>query len=72
MLKFYLTTIIIWYIILLSTIKITKQAINKNGRCDLSKTKLIGPLFICTIPIFRVLVIIGLFILAFNKKEGAE
>lgn len=72
MLKFYLTTIIVWYIILLSTIKITKQAIKNNGCCDLGKTKLIGPLLICAIPIFRVLVIIGLFILAFNKKEGTK
>lgn len=72
MLKFYLTTIIIWYIILLSTIKISKQAIKNNGWCNLGKTKLIGPLLICAIPIFRALVIIGLFILAFNKKEGTE
>lgn len=75
MLKFYLTTVIIWYIIIFASIKITKEPIYKNGWTELDRNKkffkgVFGCLLISTVPIIRLLVVIGLYILAFNKREG--
>ena len=79
MLKFYLSTIIIWYIIIYATGKLTIPIINKNGwdkrypNTNENKSRikgLLGCLLISAIPIFRLIVAIGLFILAFNKNEG--
>ena len=81
MLKFYLSTIIIWYIIIYATCKLTSPIIKKNGWDKLyantnenkSKIKgLFGCLLISAIPIFRLVVVIGLFILAFNKIKGED
>lgn len=75
MLKFYLTTVIIWYIIIFASVKITKEPIYKNGWTELDTNKkffkgVFGCLLISTVPIIRLLVVIGLYILAFNKREG--
>ena len=79
MLKFYLSTIIIWYIIIYATCKLTAPLIKNNGWDKLytntnenkSRIKrLFGCLLISAIPIFRLIVVVGLFILAFNKNEG--
>ena len=79
MLKFYLSTIIIWYIIIYATCKLTIPIIKKNEWDKLytntnenkSRIKrLFGCLLISAIPIFRLIVVVGLFILAFNKNEG--
>ena len=81
MLKFYLSTIIIWYIIIYATCKLTLPIIKNNGWDKLyvntnenkSRAKgLLGCLLISAIPIFRLIIVIALFILAFNKNEGGK
>lgn len=75
MLKFYLSTIVIWYIIIFASTKITMPLIKKNEWIEIEKKGgkikgLFGCLLISAIPVFRLIVTISLFILSFNKKEG--
>ena len=56
----------------------TSPIIKKNGWDKLyantneNKSKIKGCLLISAIPIFRLVVVIGLFILAFNKNKGED
>ena len=74
MLKFYFSSVIIWFIIIYASIKLTSPLIKENGWVDsnIKKNKakgIFGCLLIAVIPVFRLIVIIALFILAVNKKE---
>lgn len=75
MLKFYLTTIIIYAIIILSTAKILSPMINQNGwlespkyEFDMSKNLIL--FCISAIPLFRLIIVISFVYMAFNKKEN--
>lgn len=74
MLKFYFSSIIIWFVIIYASAKLTNPLIKENGWVDsnIKKNKAKGIfrcLLIATIPIFRLIVTITFFILAVNKKE---
>lgn len=74
MLKFYFSSVLIWFIIIYASAKLTNPLIKKNGWLDsnIKKSKakgIFGCLLIAIVPIFRLIVTITFFILAFNKKE---
>lgn len=76
MLEFYLTTVLIWMIILNSIIVITKDLIIKNGWTDETQPKkkkrikgIMYSFFICAIPIFRFFVVIMFVIMSAKTKE---
>ena len=79
MLKFYLSSVLIWSIILICEMLVFKDAIYKNGWLDNMKTKEFSVLrFITTIlsyiaaaaiPIFRFILAIIIFILAVVSQE---
>lgn len=78
MLEFYLGSVIVWFIILMSFLHLSKDRIIRNGYFDATKesTKLealIYAIAISAVPIFRVLVFIMVFLMAaLTKNEFDE
>ena len=75
MLKFYLSTIIIYAIVILSVCNIFYEPIKDNGwfndiKYNFSHMPKYTVLFcISAIPVLRILMIIGIIYMAFNKKS---
>lgn len=74
MLDFYLSSIIIWFIILFSEVVVLNKQIRNNGWLDMQKKRnIIRTLFsyvlFAALPVFRLLVAISLFIMALVTKE---
>ena len=74
MLEFYLSSVIVWFIILFSEIVIFKDQIYKNGWWDPQKKRNIirsvfNRILTAAIPIFRLLVAIFIFMMATVSKE---
>lgn len=74
MLNFYLTTVLIWFIIVFASAKLTAKPIKENGWTNPNIKKnlikgMFGCLLIAAVPVVRLLAVIGMYVLAFNKKE---
>lgn len=74
MLDFYLSSIIIWFIILFSEAVVFNKQIRNNGWLDMEKKRnIIRTLFsyvlFAALPVFRLLIAIILFMMAFTTKE---
>jgi hypothetical protein len=74
MLDFYLSSIVIWFIILFSEIIVLKDAIYKNGWLDPQKKRnpirsIFSYVLVSAVPIFRLFVAIMTFVLATYSKE---
>lgn len=77
MLKFYLTTVVIWMIIIYATAKITAPVIKEKGwiKSDAStkKGKLSTLFTLAAIPVIRLLVWVFLFVMCtYTHKEFEE
>ena len=75
MLKIYLVSIIIYYIVIYATVKITGKRIMENGWLDDMQEENVEtldawlPLYVSAIPVIRLLVVIGFYVMFLNKKE---
>ena len=77
MLDFYLSSVIIWFIILFSEITVLKDAIYRNGWLDPQKKRnpvrsIFSYVLVAAIPIFRLFVAIMTFVIATYSKERYE
>ena len=78
MLKFYLTTVVIWMIIIDSIILLTKDMIVKNGWLDGAQSKknriksFTGLFCLSAVPIFRFFVAIMLVVMSAKTKEEID
>ena len=74
MLDLYLSSIVIWFIILFSEAIVLKDAIYKNGWLDPQKKSnlirsILGYVWIAAVPILRLFVAIMVFVMATYSKE---
>lgn len=74
MLKLYVSTVIIWTIVLWESARIAEPFVDKNGwldthRLDDGGDNTISPFIVALVPVFRLNVIIGMWCMAFNKKQ---
>lgn len=74
MLKLYVSTVIIYSIVLLASGRIAGPFVNKNGwldtpRLDNGGDDIISPFIMALVPVFRLVVLIGMWYMAFNKKR---
>lgn len=75
MLKFYLTTVVIWLIILYAVAFLSEDAIRKNGWLDDAKKPkykfqgFLTAVAISAIPIFRLISALTILVMAYNNKE---
>lgn len=74
MLKLYVSTVIIYSIVLLASGRIAGPFVNKNGwldtpRLDHGGDDIISPFIMALVPVFRLVVLIGMWYMAFNKKR---
>lgn len=74
MLKLYVSTVIIWGIVLWASGRIAGPFVDKNGwldtpRLDNSGDDIISPFIMALVPVFRLVVLIGMWYMAFNKKR---
>ena len=74
MLKLYVSTVIIWGIVLWASGRIIKPFADKNGwlntpRLDDGGDNIISPFIVALVPVFRLAVLIGIWYMAFNKKQ---
>ena len=75
MLKIYLASVIIYYIVIYATVKITSKRIMENGWLDDMQEENVEtldtwlPLYVSAIPVIRLLVVIGFYVMFLNKKE---
>jgi hypothetical protein len=77
MLDFYLSSIIIWFIILFSEVVVFNKQIRNNGWLDMQKKRniirtLVSYVLFAALPIFRLLTAIALFMMACVSKERFE
>lgn len=74
MLKLYVSTMIIWGIVLWASDRIAGPFVDKNGwldtpRLDDGGDDIILPFIVALVPVFRLVVLIGMWYMAFNKKQ---
>lgn len=74
MLKLYASTVIVWGIVLWVTDRIAGPLVDKNGwldtpRLDDGGDDIILPFIVALVPVFRLIVLIGMWYMAFNKKQ---
>ena len=75
MLDFYLSSVIVWFIILFSEAAVFNNRLHKNGWLDVQKEHhniiriLFGYVMVAAIPIFRLLMAIMIFVMAAVSKE---
>ena len=71
MLKLYASTVIIWGIVLWASCRIAGPFVDKNGWLDTTRLSYnFTSLFIVAlVPVFRLAVLIGIWYMAFNKKQ---
>lgn len=78
MLQFYLTTVAIWLIILYALAFLSKDAIRKNGWLDDTKKPkykfqgFLTAVALSAIPIFRLIAVLTIFIMAYKTKEEVD
>lgn len=74
MLKLYVSTVIIYSIVLWASDRITKPFVDENGwldtpRLDDGGDNFTSPFIVALVPVFRLAVLIGIWRMAFNKKQ---
>lgn len=72
MLKLYASTVIIWAFVLWASDKIAMPFIDKNGWLDTPRLDDGGDditFIVALVPVFRLVVLIGIWYMAFNKKQ---
>ncbi len=74
MLDFYFGSVVVWFIILVSSAIVCRKAIVKKGWIEISKKpailrSLVFTLAIAAIPVFRFLICAFIFFMAFESKE---
>ena len=73
MLKLYVSTVIVWTIVLWASSRIAGPFVDKNGWLDTPRLDdggdNIAPLIVALVPVFRLAVLIGIWYMAFNKKQ---
>ena len=71
MLKLYASTVIIWGIVLWASARIAMPFVDKNGWLDAPRLDDggISPFIVALVPVFRLAVLIGIWYMAFNKKQ---
>ena len=71
MLKLYASTVIIWGIVLLASARIAGTFAGKNGWLDTHRLDDggISPFILALVPVFRLVVLIGMWYMVFNKKQ---
>lgn len=74
MLKLYVSTVIIWGIVLWASCIIAEPFADKNGwlntpRLDDGGDNFTSPFIVAIVPVFRLAVLIGIWYMAFNKKQ---
>ena len=74
MLKLYVSTVIIYSIVLWATCRIAGPFVDKNGwlytpRLDDGDDNFTSPFIVSIVPVFRLVVLIGIWYMAFNKKQ---
>lgn len=77
MIKFYMTTVVIWMVIIYATIFVTKEAIKNNDwvteKKDTTPLGTIIALFcMSAIPIYRFIVVCSLIMMSVKTKEEFE
>lgn len=74
MLKLYVSTVIIYSIVLWASGRIIKPFVDKNGwlntpRLDDGGDNFTSPFIVAIVPVVRMAVLIGIWYMAFNKKQ---
>ena len=71
MLKLYVSTVIIYSIVLWASDRITRPFVDKNGWLDTPRLDDgdIPPFIVAIVPVVRLLALIGIWYMAFNKKQ---
>ena len=74
MLKLYVSTVIIYSIVLWASGRITKHFVDENGWLDTPHLddggdNFTSPFILAIVPVFRLAVLICLWYMAFNKKQ---
>ena len=71
MLKLYVSTVIVWAIVIWASCRIAGPFVDKNGWLDTPRLDDggISPLIVALVPVFRLAVLIGIWYMAFNKKQ---
>lgn len=74
MLKLYVSTVIVWGIVLWASTRIAMPFADKNGwlntpRLDDGGDNFTSPFIVALVPVFRLAVLIGIWYMAFNKKQ---
>ena len=74
MLKLYVSTVIIWAIVLWASCRIAGTFVDQNGwldtpRLDDGGDNFTSPFIVAIVPVFRLAVLIGIWYMAFNKKK---
>ena len=77
MLKLYLTSILVWWIVIASSIFLTNEKIQENGWYKGAKKKLFfvrlaGQFSMSAIPVFRVFVVLSIFIMFSVSKDDFD
>lgn len=74
MLKLYASTVIVWSLVLWASGRIVWPFAYKNGwldtpRLDDGGDDMTSPFIVALLPVFRLVVIVGVWYMAFNKKQ---
>ena len=71
MLKLYASTVTIYSIVLWASCRIAGPFVDKNGWLDTTRLDDgdISPLIVALVPVVRLAVLIGIWYMAFNKKQ---
>lgn len=70
MLKLYVSTVIIYIIVLWASCRIVKPFADKNGWLNTpGGDNFTSPFIMALVPVFRLIVLICLWYMAFNKKQ---
>lgn len=73
MLKLYVSTVIIYSIVLLASCRIARPFVDRNGWLDTTRLDdggdNISPLIVALVPVLRLVVLIGMWYMIFNKKQ---
>lgn len=71
MLKLYVSTVIIYTIVLWASVRIAGTFAGKNGWLDTPRLDDggISPFILALVPVVRLLALIGIWYMAFNKKQ---
>lgn len=72
MLKLYVSTVIVWGIVLWASSEIAMPLVDKNGWLDTPRFDDGGDditFIVALVPVFRLVVLVGVWYMAFNKKQ---